>query len=142
MFWGTFFPNLKGMKEVKSPPLSMYRTYHPSVGAYLEASLKPGETVVCDGKVSHPGRSDNVDQFEYLKKVVPKERWGDVKLTIPAPEWYHFRLAEGEGYPKDVYKNDSEFFKDLAVAYHVELDLLYKAGCRNLQIDDPSLACA
>lgn len=54
---------------------------------------------------------------------------------------FHFRLAEGSAYSKDVYQNDEEHFEDLAKAYQVELDMLYQAGLRNVQIDDPTLAC-
>ena len=33
-----------------------------------------------------------------------------------------------------------EYFADIAVAYQAELQDLYAAGCRNIQIDDPLLA--
>lgn len=48
---------------------------------------------------------------------------------------------DGKAYPKEVYKNDEEYFADVAKAYQVELDILYKAGLRNVQFDDPNLAC-
>jgi methionine synthase II (cobalamin-independent) len=40
-----------------------------------------------------------------------------------------------------VYSNDEEHFNDIAAAYRTELEILYNAGCRNVQIDDPLLAC-
>lgn len=40
-----------------------------------------------------------------------------------------------------MYKNDKEYFADVAKAYQIELDILYKAGLRNVQFDDPNLAC-
>ena len=51
------------------------------------------------------------------------------------------RYIDGKAFPKDVYKNDKEYFADVAKAYQVELDILYKAGLRNVQFDDPNLAC-
>lgn len=54
---------------------------------------------------------------------------------------YHFRYKEGKAYPSDVYSSDDEYFADLAKAYQTELDILYKAGLRNAQVDDPNLAC-
>jgi 5-methyltetrahydropteroyltriglutamate--homocysteine methyltransferase len=33
------------------------------------------------------------------------------------------------------------FFEDLAAAYRKEIDLLYKAGCRFIQLDDTNLVC-
>lgn len=76
---------------------------------------------------------------------------------MAAPEWFHLRHGEF-AYPKDVYKNDGmslsipfvmctvehhatdEYFADIAVAYQAEIQDLYAAGCRNIQIDDPLLA--
>ena len=54
---------------------------------------------------------------------------------------YHFRYKEGKAYPSDVYSNDQEYFADLAKAYQEELKILYDAGLRNGQVDDPNLAC-
>lgn len=54
---------------------------------------------------------------------------------------YHFRYKEGKAYPSDVYANDKEYFADLAKAYQEELKILYAAGLRNGQVDDPNLAC-
>jgi methionine synthase II (cobalamin-independent) len=40
-----------------------------------------------------------------------------------------------------VYTNDEDYFGDIAKAYQAELKILYDAGCRNVQFDDPNLAC-
>lgn len=141
MFWGTFFPGLDGMKEVQQPSLDMFRTYVPDMAAFLETNHIPGETVICTGKIRHTGQSTYVDQVEYLKTLLPKERWGEIKLTLAAPNWYHLRYREGQAYPADVYSSDEEYFGDIAKAYQTELDILYKAGLRNVQYDDPNLAC-
>jgi methionine synthase II (cobalamin-independent) len=141
MFWGTFWPELEGMEEVQNPPLDTFRTYVPDVAAFLESGHQPGESVYCTGKIKHTGESTYVSQVEYLKTLLPKERWGDIKLTLAAPNWYHLRYVDGKAYPKDVYANDKEYFADVAKAYQVELDILYRAGLRNVQFDDPNLAC-
>ncbi|KAJ4370209.1 hypothetical protein N0V86_008946 [Didymella sp. IMI 355093] len=140
MFWGTFWPSLEGMEEVQNPPLDTFRTYVPDIAAFLESGHQPGESVYCTGKIKHTGESTYVSQVEYLKTLLPKERWGDIKLTLAAPNWYHLRYVDGKAYPKDVYANDQEYFADVAKAYQVELDILYKAGLRNVQFDDPNLA--
>lgn len=54
---------------------------------------------------------------------------------------YHLRYKTGKAYPKDVYANDEEYFADIAKAYQTELQILYDAGLRNAQVDDPNLAC-
>ncbi|KAI9717834.1 MAG: hypothetical protein M1828_007073 [Chrysothrix sp. TS-e1954] len=140
MFWGTFFPTLNGMKEIFKPDIGIFRTYMPDIAAFTEANEKPGESVICVGKISHMGNSVNLPQYEYMKKILPRERWGDVKMTLPAPEWYHMRYREGQAYPADVYTKDADYFQDIAVAYRHELKILYDAGLRNVQIDDPNMA--
>jgi methionine synthase II (cobalamin-independent) len=58
-----------------------------------------------------------------------------------APPWYHLRYKDGLAYPKDVYANDEEYFWDISQAVRAELDILYEAGVRNVQFDDPNFAC-
>jgi len=141
MFWGTFFPSLNGMKEIYGPDASIFREYVPDIAAFLEEEKVPGESVICDGKISHTGKSSYIDQFEFLKSITPKDRHGDIKMTLAAPNWYHLRYKEGKAYPKDVYSSDEEYFADIAKAYRTELKILYDAGLRNVQVDDPNLAC-
>ncbi|KAI7198762.1 methionine synthase, partial [Hortaea werneckii] len=140
MFWGTFFPTLNGMKEIFNPDPKIFREYVPDIAAFLEDEKVPGESVICDGKISHTEQSSYIGQFEYLKKIVPKERHGEIKMTLAAPNWYHLRYKEGMAYPKEVYSSDEEYFADIAKAYQTELQILYDAGLRNAQVDDPNLA--
>ncbi|EHL00883.1 hypothetical protein M7I_3276 [Glarea lozoyensis 74030] len=57
-----------------------------------------------------------------------------------APPWYHLRYVDGKAYPKDVYATDEEYFADISKAVSTELDILYDAGVRNVQFDDPNFA--
>jgi methionine synthase II (cobalamin-independent) len=111
----------------------------PDIAAFTESGHKPGETVICTGKIEHVG-STYVDQWNFLKSLLPNERAEQAKLTLAAPEWYHLRYKAGKAYPKEVYANDAEYFADIAKAYRTELQILYDAGLRNVQIDDPNLA--
>lgn len=77
-----------------------------------------------------------------MKGLLPAEKVPEAKLTLAAPEWYHLRYKKGRAYPKEVYSSDAEYFADIAKAYRTELKILYDAGLRNVQIDDPNLACA
>jgi methionine synthase II (cobalamin-independent) len=138
---GTFFPSLNGMEEITGPSASIFRQYVPDIAAFLEEEKVPGETVICTGKISHSGKSSYIDQFNFLKSILPKEKHGDIKLTLAAPNWYHLRYEEGKAYPKEVYGSDEEYFADIAKAYQTELKILYEAGLRNAQVDDPNLAC-
>lgn len=140
VFWGTFFPGMDGFEEIKNPDVDIFRMYMPDIAAFTETGHKPGESVICTGKIKHIG-STYVDHWNYLKSIVPKERVHECKITMAAPEWYHMRYKEGRAYPKDVYANDEEYFADIAKAYQTELQILYNNGLRNVQIDDPNIAC-
>ncbi|KAJ6141223.1 hypothetical protein N7470_010119 [Penicillium chermesinum] len=139
MFWGTFFPGLEGFEEITDFEVDIFRKYAPDISAFLEAGHKPGETVICTGKIKHVG-STYIDQFKYLTTQVPPNEVKNLKITLAAPNWYHFRYVEGKAYPKSVYSSDEKYFADIARAYQVELKILYDAGCRNVQFDDPNLA--
>ncbi|KAF7716861.1 Cobalamin-independent methionine synthase [Penicillium ucsense] len=139
MFWGTFFPGLEGFEEVTEFDVDIFRPYAPDIAAFLESGHKPGETVLCTGKIKHVG-STYVDQFKYLASLVPPADVKNLKITLAAPNWYHLRYREGKAYPKELYANDEKYFGDIAKAYQTELKILYDAGCRNVQYDDPNLA--
>lgn len=160
MFWGSFWPNLEGMKEIVGPDPEIFRRYVPDVGAFLEVSRrlsiivgahspvvqknhKPGETVICEGKIKHvPAASKgHIEQLQYLQKIIPEAHHGDIKLTIPAPTWYHLRYKQGFAYPASAYKNDDEYFADVVKTFQTELQVLYDHGLRNVQIDDPNICC-
>ena len=140
VFWGTFFPGLDGFEEIKNPDISLFRLYAPDMAIFVETDVTPPESVICTGKIKHVG-STYTDQWNYLKSVVPKDRVHECKLTLAAPNWYHFRYKEGKAYPKSVYSNDAAYFADIAKAYQDELQILYNNGLRNVQFDDPNLAC-
>ncbi|TVY14603.1 Uncharacterized protein LARI1_G007243, partial [Lachnellula arida] len=139
MFWGSFFPGLDGFEEIQNPDIDIFRLYVPDIDAFLEEGHKPGESVICTGKIKHVG-STYVNEWNFLKSQLPKERQGEAKLTLAAPNWYHLRYKQGKAYPKSVYANDEEYFEDIAAAYRAELKILYDNGLRNVQFDDPNLA--
>ncbi|CDO69475.1 hypothetical protein BN946_scf184817.g35 [Trametes cinnabarina] len=125
MFYDGVFDNLEGMKHVKPVPPEMLMDYVPDVAAFKEHDFKGADTHICVSKLKRT-KPFYVPQFEALK-------------ALTKPEWFHLRHGE-YAYPKDVYKNDDEYFADIALAYQAELQDLYAAGCRNIQIDDPLLA--
>ncbi|PGH18394.1 hypothetical protein AJ79_00461 [Helicocarpus griseus UAMH5409] len=139
MFWGSFFAGLEGMKKIENPTPEIFRVYLPDVGAFMEEFYKPPESFICVSKLKHVG-STYVDHFKYLASLVPPEEVKNLKLTLAAPNWYHLRYREGRAYPKEVYPSDKEYFEDVAKAYQNELQILYDAGLRNVQFDDPNLA--
>ena len=61
------------------------------------------------------------------------------KVSIPSPTMVHFRGGRG-GIDIESYPDLDVFFEDLAQCYRDEIDALYAAGCRYLQLDDTNLA--
>ncbi|SFE87986.1 5-methyltetrahydropteroyltriglutamate--homocysteine S-methyltransferase [Alteribacillus iranensis] len=81
------------------------------------------------GFTDHPMLED----FSFLQKAAGRHT---AKMTIPSPSMLHFR---GE-IDSTVYKNEEDFFTDLAEAYKKAIQAFYEAGCRYLQLDDTSWA--
>jgi 5-methyltetrahydropteroyltriglutamate--homocysteine methyltransferase len=73
--------------------------------------------------------------FEYLKSTTGKMP----KVAIPSPTMVHFRGGR-KAIDIEAYPDMEDFFDDLAQCYREEIDSLYKAGCRYLQLDDTNLA--
>ncbi len=92
------------------------------------------------GKVTHAKDIQRAD-FEYLKSQIDKHAPGCTpKVTIPSPTMLHFRGGRG-GISREAYPElDPAFYDDTARAYGDELQSLYKAGCRYVQMDDTNMA--
>lgn len=76
--------------------------------------------------------------FEYLKSQVKAGL--TPKVTIPSPTMLHFRGGRA-GISKQAYPElDPAFYDDVAKAYGDELQSLFDAGCRYVQMDDTNLA--
>ena len=60
---------------------------------------------------------------------------------VPATPWYHLRYKDGLAFPSEVYASDEAYLADISKAVSKELDILYAAGVRNIQFDDPNFAC-
>ncbi|ORY14251.1 methionine synthase-like protein [Clohesyomyces aquaticus] len=145
MFWGTFFEELNGMKELqlgvlKGYDAGMFRDYAPDVKSFMESKEIPNAVTVCVDKISHKGQSSNQREVDIMKKLLPENEWKNIKITLISPSWYHFRYRAGRSFPKEVYASDEDYFEDVAKAYQTELKLLHDMGIRNIQIDDPNLA--
>ncbi|KAI2466296.1 UROD/MetE-like protein [Annulohypoxylon bovei var. microspora] len=143
-FWGLFWDEIVGTIGLQDAEASMFRLYHPDVVSLIEQDRKvfPGESVIAGSKLSHdPSKSiSNLNELQLVQAFVPKNEWGNIKLTMIAPSWFHMRYKQGRAYTKEAYANDAEYFADVAKVYHAELEYLYKAGLRNVQFDDPGMA--
>lgn len=86
------------------------------------------------GKLKHVKDIQKAD-FEYLQSLTGQTP----KVTIPSPTMVHFRGGR-KAIDIDAYPDMEEFFDDLARVYREEIQSLYDAGCRYLQMDDTNLA--
>ena len=96
-------------------------------------------TLVVKGKLGHP-EAIQVKDFEFLEQAI-KNNGGNAstKVCIPSPTMVHFRGGRAS-IDISAYPDLDVFFEDLARVYQEELDSLYKAGCRFVQLDDTNLA--
>jgi 5-methyltetrahydropteroyltriglutamate--homocysteine methyltransferase len=101
--------------------------------------LAPPAIRVVD-KVRHVRDIQRAD-FEYLKARVEQHAPGCTpKVTIPSPTMLHFRSGRG-GISREAYPElDPDFYDDTARAYGDELQSLFEAGCRYVQMDDTNMA--
>ncbi|MFM7704612.1 MAG: hypothetical protein ACKO6D_06805, partial [Rubrivivax sp.] len=79
--------------------------------------------------------------FEYLKSQIEQHAPGATpKVTIPSPTMLHFRGGRA-GISRTAYPElDPVFYDDVAQAYADELQSLFDAGCRYVQMDDTNMA--
>lgn len=145
-FWGRMWDEFEGSTALQEADASLFRLYHPDVVSLIETDrqVMPGDSVIAGAKLSHGGpakSSSNLHELRLVQAALPRERWADIKLTMITPAWFHMRYKQGRAWAEGVYASDAEYFKDVAKVYQAELDMLYEAGLRNVQFDDPGLAC-
>ena len=92
------------------------------------------------GKVRHVKDIQRAD-FEYLKSQVELHApLCTPKVTIPSPTMLHFRGGRA-GISREAYPElEPLFYDDVARAYADELQSLFDAGCRYVQMDDTNMA--
>ena len=144
-FWGLMWDEFQGTTRLQDAEAAMFRLYHPDVVSLIEKDRKvmPGDSVIAGTKLTHSqdASSSNLHELKLVQSFVPEKEWANIKLTMITPAWFHMRYKQGRAYTKEAYGSDAEYFKDVAKVYQQELEMLYKAGLRNVQFDDPGLAC-
>ena len=113
-----------------------------TIGSGFEVNFhgKQGDVHFAPPKVSVTGKLRHVEDiqtsdFLFLKSMTTETP----KVTIPSPTMVHFRGGR-QGIDIQAYPDMDEFYADLARCYREEIDSLYRAGCRYVQLDDTNLA--
>ncbi|KAG6842269.1 hypothetical protein C0991_000239 [Blastosporella zonata] len=157
MFFEGVFDNLEGITAISNRPITTFKEYIPHIRLMYQYGLKEAETVFCTVRTCSNSSSETtrfnlpsfqgkirrtkpfyLDQFNYLKGLVPAEDVKHIKITMCSPSWFHQRHGSDLTYDLSVYKNDDEYFDDLGIAYRAEIKELYDRGCRHIQFDDPT----
>ena len=124
--------HLDFLKELEG--VSVEGGIKPNLNAKVaEDGFKPPVLSVTS-KLKHV-KDIQVADFNYLKSVVTETP----KVSIPSPTMVHFRGGR-KSIDIHSYPDIELFFEDLALAYRKEIDHLYQAGLRYLQLDDTNLA--
>lgn len=140
IFYSNFFENLEGIEQRSGLRLPEdVRRGLPTWDALLRIGRTTRDACVATGPIRHV-RSPNLEAWEMLKAATPPEHWGDCKISMPSIAWEHLQMPPGGAYEASSgYTSDREYFTDLAAAYRRELQVLWDAGLRSVQIDDPNL---
>ncbi|WYZ45843.1 hypothetical protein EsH8_IX_000068 [Colletotrichum jinshuiense] len=139
IFFGGFFENLQGMEvrlDLRIP--QDFRPNLPNIAGLAKMGLNHFAAVIATDKIKHV-TSAYLPAWEMIKKAVPEENWKDCKMCIPSITWQHMYLAKGTAFSPGVYASDQDYFLGLAEAFRAELQALYDAGLRSVQVDDPNL---
>ncbi|KAI1451392.1 UROD/MetE-like protein [Annulohypoxylon moriforme] len=140
IYYGGFFEKLSGFEAKPDLPIpDAFRTDFPTTTGLAKMGAKTRAAVMCTGKIEYK-ESPYLSEWLELRDNLPKDLWSQAKFTIPAPNYQHIQLKPGTAWTKDSgYTSDQEYFDDLAKCYAAELQTLYGAGLRNIQVDDPHL---
>ena len=127
IFYGGFFEALDGL-EVKFTPWKNFRPDFPTNRPLLSIPSMTGRDVgVATSKVRYT-RSPYLDDWLYIRSLLPEEKWKDVKITLPAPCWWHIQLKDGFAWTAGLYGGDKEFLEDMSACVRQEIMTLYDAG--------------
>lgn len=113
------------------------------VGYYKSTSQGPDgfgpPKLVVTGKLKHD-KTIQLDDYKFLASQLSKSgSAATVKVCIPSPTMLHFRGGRAS-IDIESYPDLDPFFDDLAKVYQDEIQALYDAGCRMIQLDDTNLA--
>ncbi len=110
---------------------------HQQVGSGVQfhAELASVEDTYLTGKVkakAHPF----VEYFKFLKQFEDENTVA--KYTIPAPAQMYQQMIVPANYEttRKYYATNEELIQDIGRAYQEVIQQFYKAGCKNLQLDD------
>ncbi len=103
-------------------------------GAARPTADQPPSMMVVTGKVRH-ARPVFVEHFRFLKETTR----ATPKICLATPGHLHLRGGR-TSIPREIYPDLDEFWRDIGAAIRAEIDALYAAGCRYVQLDETCFA--
>jgi methionine synthase II (cobalamin-independent) len=137
IFYGNFFESLSGF-EMRYTPLSDFKTGFPTNRPLLEWGVPGRDAGFPTSGAVRLAKPAYLDDWLFLRSLLPEERWRDAKMTVPPPGWWHIQLKEP--FDRALYATDEALLSDLSAALRTEILTLYDAGLRVVQVDDPNLS--
>ncbi len=128
-FWHLdFLAGLDGVEEVDAEKFSVQ---------FKHDNVRPKTLKIVD-KVDFSESHPFVEHFRSVNQIANGQ---EVKFTIPSPSMLHLitnvRATDYVAIPR--YENNNQLLlDDIANAYIKAMQIFYKLGCRNLQLDDTS----
>ena len=141
IYYGGFVEKLGGFEARPTLPIpDAFRTDFPTTTKLAaELNAKTRAAVVCTGDITYE-ESPYLPEWLLLRENLPQDLWSAAKITVPAPTYQHIQLKPGTAWTAESgYTSDEEYLNDSAECYKKELQTLYDAGVRNIQVDDPHL---
>lgn len=136
IFYDKFFEALTGF-ELRYTPFEEFKLDFPTNRPLLKWGVPGRDAGYPTGKVSLD-KSAYLDDWLYLKSLLPENQWKNAKMTIPPAGWWHIQLKNP--YNKELYAKDEDLLADLSAAVRKEILTLYDHGLRVIQVDDPNLS--
>ena len=104
-------------------------------GVQFDGELASLEDTYLVGKIKakkHPF----VEYFEYLKQFEDENTIAKYTIPAPAQMFQQMIVPTNIETTRKYYATNEELIQDIGVAYQDVIKQFYKAGCRNLQLDD------
>ena len=107
-------------------------------GYFFHDEETRNDSAQVEGKIKFTGDHPDLEAFKFLKSltdgsdVIPRQ-------SIPSPAQFYAELVRGPenvAAVKKVYDTEDELLNDISKAYHDLIIALYKAGCRDVKLDD------
>ena len=125
-FVSGFYEALEGV-EIRNLPRTDFRTEHPIMRPYIRMGIDGRDQPVATGKIKFK-QSAYMNEWLYVRSLIPEELWKNVKITIPSPSWSQQQLKDGLQYVEGTYSDDLECLRDIGEAMRQEILALYEAG--------------